>query len=655
MVKFSDLYEGSEEVSLEKALKIPPKESKLGLDERFAEKVALKEEKLKKVRKAFYEQASDYLNGVYRKIRERKQFDLESGFKIVRKMVEINRTDSFLFLQAIYSDNPNKYAIYHPVNVAIYAIKMAQTLGWNKEKQVEIGMLGLLHDVGMAVIPEKIIYKQKDLDKQEFRFFKGRPDLSYNILKNFSDKYGYLADYALQVHERIDGSGYPKGIKGDEIHEYAQIIGLVDMYEALVHSRPFREKYTHFFAIKEIVNSGKNFFQRKHYKALLEIFSAFPMYSYVRLNSNAIGQVIETYPYQPMRPKIKIVYDSQQQRVLAERIVNLPDNPLLYIAESVSEEEIQKLSAASKKEIRTQINHVTEADIALYETTESVIDEDEDEDFYLEEGAEKFQTVRMKKTNRFKVALFLVVLVILVIVLSRQFGDKVFDLVYSDNTISPVTSKMVRQPVTKISPTAPIKQKDKKTVLLNLEPVKSDDSQPAVSEVPYTSSQKTARQKEVSKKSAHPAEAERVSYPYSIQVATLSIRENAEKEVTFYKNKGLPSYWVKVNLKDKGPSFAIYVGHFENAQEAQKTIKVNQLKGALVRNTKYATLIGIYSSKEALNAKFLSLMESGYAPYIIEDNNKYYLFVGAFITEKGVKNMCSELISSGFQCQVVER
>ncbi len=89
---------------------------------------------------------------------------------------------------------------------------------------------------------------------------------------------------------------------------------------------------------------------------------------------------------------------------------------------------------------------------------------------------------------------------------------------------------------------------------------------------------------------------------------------------------------------------------------AQRIIKKHRLQGVLVRNTKYASLVGTYSSKEVLDAKILSIKKSGYSPYTIKGNNgKHYLYVGAFITREGVKNKCSELISNGIPCQVVER
>ena len=207
-------------------------------------------------------------------------------------------------------------------------------------------MAGLLHDVGMAVVPDKILYKPGRLNNEEMKIFRQRPNFSSKILRTLGSEYAYLAECAAQVYERIDGSGYPRGLKADEMHEYAQIIGLLDMYESLIHSRPQRSRRTPFAAVKEIINTSKKHFKKEYLKALLSVFTAFPIHSYVRLNSDAIGKVIETYPDQPLRPKIKIIYDSQKRKVLTEKIVALPEDPLLHIIDSITENEIGKLTGA---------------------------------------------------------------------------------------------------------------------------------------------------------------------------------------------------------------------------------------------------------------------------------------------------------------------
>ena len=296
-------------------------------------------------RKLLYKEASAYIDEVLNALRGRKGFALEKGFEVVQKIVAQTYPQDPVLILALHQDDWRQYVTQHPVNVAVFAIKMADHLGFDKSKQVEIGMAGLLHDVGMAAVPDNILYKQGKLDGAEKKMFRQRPNFSSKILRALGPKYAYLAECAVQVYERIDGSGYPRGLKADEMHEYAQIIGLLDMYESLIHSRPQRGKRTPFAAVKEIINTSKKHFQKHYLKALLAIFTAFPIHSYVRLNSDAIGKVIETYPDQPLRPKIQIIYDSQKRKVLTEKIIALPEDPLLHIIDSITENEIGKLTS----------------------------------------------------------------------------------------------------------------------------------------------------------------------------------------------------------------------------------------------------------------------------------------------------------------------
>ena len=121
-----------------------------------------------------------------------------------------------------------------------------------------------------------------------------RPVFSRQILSQLDKDYDYLAEIAFQVYERQDGSGYPSGLKGADSHEYARSIGLADFYEALIHSRPHRDRFLHFTSMKEVLRTGKNSFDRKHLKALMNVVSLFPVFSFVRLNSGTIGKVLET-------------------------------------------------------------------------------------------------------------------------------------------------------------------------------------------------------------------------------------------------------------------------------------------------------------------------------------------------------------------------
>jgi HD-GYP domain-containing protein (c-di-GMP phosphodiesterase class II) len=302
---------------------------------------------VEKKRRQLYDQATGSIDQVLQAVRNRKRFPLQPAFQLVAEFCRWNHPRDRLLIVSLHRDDRHRFVNYHAVNVAVYAVKLAGYLGYRTQQRIELGVAGLLHDVGTALVPDEILYKKGRLNEDEISVMRERPNFSYKILRSLGDEASYLAECAVQVHERADGSGYPRGLKADEIHEYAQIIGLMDVYEALMHSRPHRDRLTGLAVIKELFTTHKHRFRKEHLKALLNLFSVFPLHSYVRLNSGAVGKVIETYPDQPMRPRLQIVFDSQKRRVLTKRMVSLPDNPLLNVVDSVSEEELRRFSSSA--------------------------------------------------------------------------------------------------------------------------------------------------------------------------------------------------------------------------------------------------------------------------------------------------------------------
>ena len=193
----------------------------------------------------------------------------------------------------------------------------------------------------------------KFFDKRTHRFWGegligGRRCCSLRPFKHFDERadrlwgeaYAWLADIVVQEHEREGGQGYPEGLRGDKIHAYAKIIGLADVYEALTHVRSYRRGFTPFEAVREILASQKDFFPMPILKSMVAQLSVFPLQSYVLLNSKAIGQVVATHEAAPLRPVVRLLYDSQRKPVQGEKLVDLRSNQLLYITDTLSAEAI---------------------------------------------------------------------------------------------------------------------------------------------------------------------------------------------------------------------------------------------------------------------------------------------------------------------------
>jgi HD-GYP domain-containing protein (c-di-GMP phosphodiesterase class II) len=230
--------------------------------------------------------------------------------------------------------------LIHNVTKTFVSLKIGKGMGYDTRQLLELGLAAFLENVGMYKISDNILKKAENLDKDEIEVIKKHPEVSFQILSQMGKRYGWLADVALQVHERTDGSGYPKGLKGEEISELASIIGLVDTYVAMINERPYREKCVETDAVKFIIKETKKFFPVKILKIFLNQVSLFPVNTYIRLNNKSIGRVLSTNENQPLRPTIEILYDGQGNRPEKGTSIRLTDNPLLYITETIHDKDL---------------------------------------------------------------------------------------------------------------------------------------------------------------------------------------------------------------------------------------------------------------------------------------------------------------------------
>jgi len=222
----------------------------------------------------------------------------------------------------------------------IYALKIGQGLGYSREQLFELGLSAFLYDVGIFKIPERITKKEGKLTNSEVAIIRKHPEIGRAILSPFKKDYPWLPRVAYEHHERENGQGYPRGLKGEQICEYAKIVGIVDTYEAMIHNRPHRKAITEYVSIRELIFSKSLLFSSEVIKAFIKEISIYPTGSYVSLNNRATGMVIATNEDNPMKPVIKLLFDGKGNVMGKDRIINLSDNPLLHITDSVSEEEI---------------------------------------------------------------------------------------------------------------------------------------------------------------------------------------------------------------------------------------------------------------------------------------------------------------------------
>jgi HD-GYP domain-containing protein (c-di-GMP phosphodiesterase class II) len=212
-----------------------------------------------------------------------KQF--EHMFKYEKVFIDMNFVNSFVsdIIYLVQSDTQylkkaiayfsNDYSIaIHSLHIAIYAIHIANQLHLDNTEMQEIGTAGLLHDVGIHKINQKILYKSTELTKEEEHIVQEHPKLGIAILEHNHIHNPYILDAIMHHHERYDGTGYPNHLQEKQISKYASILAICDVFDALTNNRPYREKYSSFEALQMMIKDPKmqNSFNRKYLRIFLK-------------------------------------------------------------------------------------------------------------------------------------------------------------------------------------------------------------------------------------------------------------------------------------------------------------------------------------------------------------------------------------------------
>jgi HD-GYP domain-containing protein (c-di-GMP phosphodiesterase class II) len=289
---------------------------------------------------AIYEGAKEQVRLAMERGRDGEPFSVERIAGCTVRMVHSLMAADRLYLKAVYTRHSSSDLISHAVNVAIFSLKIGMGLDYNENQLIRLGTVALLHDIGMAKLDPELVNKEDVLSKEEYEEMKRHPEYSYEMLTRLGTSYEWIASVVRQEHERINGKGYPRGLSGDEIHEYAQVIGLVDFYEALTHTRPQRRRFLPYDAVKIVVEDERGVFSPRLIKTLLKKISVFPLEGFVKLNTNEVGKVIETSEDRPLRPTVKILYDADGHSLKVPKVISLKDTPLIYITRSVYEEDL---------------------------------------------------------------------------------------------------------------------------------------------------------------------------------------------------------------------------------------------------------------------------------------------------------------------------
>lgn len=274
-----------------------------------------------------YEQSQIATRDIFQSVANEQHLDLTAVSEILDSMVEsIGRTpDALLWLAKL--KKTDDYSYNHALNVSITLMAFGNFLALSKKQIKELGLAGLLQDVGKVKISSDILLKASKLTREEFEHAKKHVDESLKILENTPNIPNTAIFLVAQHHERIDGSGYPYQLKNNQIGLMSQAAGLIDTYCAITSHKSYAKGVFHQQALDEIHQLSGKQFSTELVDQLVQFMGMYPVSSLVELNTGEVAVVIQQNQVRRLLPRLMLLLDPDKVRYSAPVILNLLNSP----------------------------------------------------------------------------------------------------------------------------------------------------------------------------------------------------------------------------------------------------------------------------------------------------------------------------------------
>ena len=215
------------------------------------------------------------------------------------------------------------YTYMHSVAVCAMMVALAKQLGLDDAQTRSCGVAGLLHDLGKVAMPIDVLNKPGKLTNAEFDIMKTHPTEGYKMLMASPGVEAVALDVVLHHHEKMDGSGYPEKLKGDQISLYSKMGAVCDVYDAITSNRPYKSGWDPAESLRKMAEWANGHFDPKVFQAFVKSMGIYPVGSLVRLSSGRIGVVTEQSAKSLTTPRIKVFFSTKSNMRIVPAMVDL--------------------------------------------------------------------------------------------------------------------------------------------------------------------------------------------------------------------------------------------------------------------------------------------------------------------------------------------
>ncbi len=307
------------QVSTEKQSQIEGEEPLVVLEPAAAKRVSASEERAKASRTISASKKA--MVSLFKDVRMGKAIELKELNSMVKEISSsISRNESALISLARLKTKDD-YTYMHSVAVCGLMVALARQLNLSEEETRQAGLAGLLHDIGKAAIPNEVLNKPGALTDEEFDLVKLHPQKGYDILlaAKMTDK--VALDVCLHHHEKVDGTGYPDGLKGKDISLFARMGAVCDVYDAVTSNRPYKAGWDPGVSLQRMTQ-WKGHFDEVVFKAFVKSLGIYPVGSTVKLKSGRLAVVIDQSPESLLTPIVKVFFSTKAKSRIPIQVVD---------------------------------------------------------------------------------------------------------------------------------------------------------------------------------------------------------------------------------------------------------------------------------------------------------------------------------------------
>ena len=259
---------------------------------------------------------------LFSEVRMGRAIDLEQCLPVVEDVADSISRNASALISLARLKTQDDYTYMHSVAVCALMVSLARQLGMDEAQTREAGLAGLLHDVGKMLVPIEVLNKPGRLTDDEFALIKHHPERGHALLKAGNAAPASALDVCLHHHEKMDGTGYPEKLKGEQISLLARMGAVCDVYDAITSNRAYKSAWDPAVSLQRMAQWNGHF-DNGVFQAFVKSLGIYPVGSLVRLESGRMAVVVEQSGTGLLTPTVRIFYSSNSKMPLPVELLDL--------------------------------------------------------------------------------------------------------------------------------------------------------------------------------------------------------------------------------------------------------------------------------------------------------------------------------------------